>query len=178
MDIQFDASSSKPSNEIPPEARAGRAWHSPGISVRKRILTGLGVLAATVLFFWIAISEGAPSLVSTVIGIIFIGGFVWYLRAVAPAPFTITVEEERLIRAEAGAEPVVIPWTGVARVKEEVFPNGKPCSIAIYKRVGERGVHRAWVVYGDDVPDFAGMVAAVRAGLPAETPWMRETVHE
>jgi hypothetical protein len=136
------------------------------------------VLAASVLFFWIALSEGASMLVSTLIGIVFIGGFVWYLLAVAPTPFTITLDDAHLTRADAGAEPVVIPWSGVARVKEELFPNGKPCSIAVYKRVGERGVHRAWVVYGDDVPEFAGLVEAVRAALPAETPWMRETVHE
>jgi hypothetical protein len=158
--------------------QAMRTWSSPGVSQRKRILTGLGVVAASAIFFWIALSEGASMLVSTVIGIVFIGGFVWYLRAVAPAPFTVSLDAQALTRQEAGGEPVVIPWGGIARVKEELFPNGSTVSLAIYKRVGERGVHRAWVIYGDDLPNFDGLVAAVRESLPAEVPWLRETVHE
>jgi len=157
---------------------AARAWRSPGVSPRKRLLTGLGVAAATVVFFWIARSEGATMLVSSLLGVIFIGGFVWYLIAVAPKPFTISLDAEHLSREDAGVEPVVLPWSGIARVKEELFPNGKPCSMAVYKRVGARGVHRAWVVYGDDVEDFAALVAAVRETLPADVPWVRETVHE
>jgi hypothetical protein len=142
------------------------------------MLTGIGVVAATLLFFWIARAEGAAMLVSSILGVIFIGGFIWYLFSAAPKPFTITLDGAQLTRQETGAEPVIIPWSGIARVKEEYFPNGKTCSVAIYKRVGEKGVHRAWVVYGDDVPDFATLVAALRASLPESVPWMREAVHE
>nr|MBF6591471.1 hypothetical protein [Ktedonobacterales bacterium] len=129
------------------------------------------------LFFWIALSEGVSMLVSTIIGILFIGGFVWYLRAAAPMPFTITITPAHLTRTDAGAEPVVIPWEGIARVKEEIFATGATVSIAVYKRVGERGVHRAWVIYGDDLARFDALVAAVRAALPEGVPWVRETVH-
>lgn len=170
-----------PTGEVAAEVMAesaARSWVSPGVSARKRVLTGLGVAAASALFILIALTEGASMLVSTVIGIVFITGFIGYLRVVAPTPFTITVDAERLTRADAGAAPVVITWGGIAKVKEETFPNGRTVSITIYKRVGERGLHRAWVVYGDDLADFDALVAAVRAALPAGVLWIRETVHE
>jgi hypothetical protein len=153
-------------------------WVSPGVSLRKRWLTGIGVLLASVLFFFIALSEGVTMLVSTLIGIIFIGGFIGYLRVVAPASFTIRLDEAGISRSDRGGEPVTIAWANVAKIREEVFPNGKPVSIAVFKRVGERGLHRSWVVYGDDIPHFAEFIATLHAGLPESTPWLRETVHE
>lgn len=169
--------------KLPPRASPAPSptthqWVSPGISPRKRVLTGIGVALASIIFFAIALSEGATMLVSTLIGIVFIGGFVGYLRVIAPTPFTITLDAEGITRQERGAEPVSIPWGQVAKIKQELFPNGKPVSIAVFKRVGERGLHRAWVLYGDDVPDFDGLVATVRAALPEGTPWLAETVHE
>ena len=146
--------------------------------MRKRWLTALGVVVASIVFFLIALSEGASMIVSTLIGIVFIGGFVGYLRVVAPTPFTIRLDAEGISRSERGGEPEAIPWDRVAKIKEEVFPNGKPVSIAVFKRVGEKGLHRAWVVYGDDIPRFAEFIAALRASLPAETPWISDTVHE
>ncbi len=160
------------------EGEAEARWVSPGVSVRKRILTGVGVAAAALVFFGIARWQGASMLVSTVIGVIFIGCFVWYLTIVAPRPFMLTLDVEGITRMDAGGEPETIPWTGIARIKEEVFKNGKSVSLAVYKRVGERGVHRAWVVYRDDVPRFDELLSAMRATLPDGVPWLRETVHE
>lgn len=165
----------------PTEATGGlpaRVWASPGVSPKKRVMTAFGVALASVIFFAIAYLQGGQMLVSTIIGLVFIGGFVWYLRTVAPTPFTITLDGNGITRAEIGGEPVAIPWTGVAKIKEEVFPSGKPVSIAVFKRVGERGLHRAWVVYGDDLEDFAGFIAALRRAVPEDRPWLRETVHE
>jgi hypothetical protein len=159
-------------------AGAAHVWASPGVSVRKRWLTGIGVALAAALFFWIALAEGASMLVSTLIGVIFIGCFVWYLTIVAPTPFTITLDARGVTRTERGAEQAVIPWEGVAKVKEEAFKNGTSVSLTVYKRVGERGLHRAWVVYRDDIPRFDALAEALRARLPAATPWLRETVHE
>jgi len=126
----------------------------------------------------IALSEGATMLVSTVIGIVFIGCFVWYLRIVAPVPFMLTLDETGITRQDHGAEPVQIPWLQVAKVKEELFKSGKSVSLTIYRRVGERGLHRAYVVYRDDVPRFDGLVSAVRGAVPEKVPWVREQVHE
>jgi hypothetical protein len=117
-------------------------------------------------------------LVSTVIGVVFIGWFVWYLVTVAPTPFSITIDNDSLIRAERGKEPVVIPWAGVAKVKEELFKNGTSVSVTVYKRVGERGLHRSWVVYRDDLPDFTTLVAAMREHMPEGRPWHSEYVHD
>jgi len=155
-----------------------REWVCPGVSMRKRWITGIGVVLASALFFFIALKEGATMLVSTLIGIVFIGGFIGYLRVVAPQAFTIRVDGEGVTRTDRGQQPALITWGNIAKIKEEDFPNGKPVSIAVFKRVGERGLHRAWVVYGDDIPDFSDFIAALHAGLPESTPWLRETVHE
>jgi hypothetical protein len=153
-------------------------WASPGVSVRKRWLTGVGVALAAAVFFLIALNEGGSMLVSTLIGVVFIGCFVWYLRVVAPAPFTVTLDDAGVTRAEREGEPVTIPWSGVAKVKEEVFKNGTSVSVTVYKRVGERGLHRSWVAYRDDLPNFDGLLRAMRDHLPESVPWLRETVHD
>ena len=155
-----------------------REWVSPGVSMRKRIITGIGVALVAALFIFIALSEGATALVSTIIGIIFIGGFVGYLRVVSPMPFALRLDERGVTRTERGAEPLLITWGGVARVKEELFKSGVSVSVTVYKRVGARGLHRAWVVYRDDIPDFDAFVEAFSAALPLDRPWTRETVHE
>ena len=72
----------------------------------------------------------------------------------------------------------VAGWDGIAKIKEEVFKNGTSVSLTLYKRVGERGLHRSWVAYRDDLPEFDGLAEALRAGLPEGTPWIRERVHE
>ena len=165
-------------NGLPETPERHFEWSSPGVSVRKRWLTALGVALTTAIFFLIAHSEGASMLVSTVIGIVFIGCFVWYLVAVAPTPFNITIDNVSLTRTERGSPPVVIPWTGVAKVKEEFFKNGTSVSLTVYKRVGERGLHRSWVVYRDDLPGFDSLVAAMQGRMPEDSPWYREQVHD
>ncbi|MGO8949433.1 MAG: hypothetical protein ACLQUY_17645 [Ktedonobacterales bacterium] len=165
-------------NGLPETPDRQLEWRSPGVSLRKRWLTGLGVALAAAVFIFIALSQGASMLVSTVIGIVFIGCFVWYLLAVAPPPFCITIDKDNLIRTERGAEPVVIPWIGVAKVKEELFKSGTSVSVTVYKRVGERGLHRSWVVYRDDLPGFDSLVAAMRDHMPEDSPWYREKVHD
>lgn len=160
------------------EAHAEQVWASPGVSMPKRVLTALGVALAAALFIFIAAHEGASMWASTLIGAIFIGCFVWYLRIVAPTPFTLRLDAQAITREERGSAPAAIPWTGIARAKEEVFKSGTSVSLTIYKRVGERGVHRAFVVYRDDIAHFDAFLAAVRARLPEGTPYQRETVHE
>ncbi|HZC06493.1 MAG TPA: hypothetical protein VE338_12725 [Ktedonobacterales bacterium] len=155
-----------------------REWVSPGVSLRKRILTGIGVALVAILFFFIAVHEGASALVSTIIGVIFIGGFVGYLRVVAPTPFTLRLDEHGVTRTDHGAEPQRITWDAIARVKEEVFKSGVTVSVTVYKRVGAKGLHRAWVVYRDDIPQFDAFVEAFSAAVPLDRPWTRETVHE
>jgi hypothetical protein len=153
-------------------------WASPGVSLRKRILTGVGIALVAALFLFIAWYENASMLVSTLIGLVFIGCFIWYLRIVAPTPYTIRLDDAGVTRTERNGETQTIAWMGVARIKEEAFKNGTPVSFALYKRVGERNVARSFVIYRDDIPRFDGFLAAVRARLPESVEWRRETVHE
>ncbi len=155
-----------------------REWDSPGVSLRKRVITGVGVALVAALFFFITLHEGGSALVSTIIGAIFIAGFVGYLRVVSPAPFTLRLDERGVTRTDRGAEAQLITWGGVARVKEEVFKSGVSVSVTVYKRVGARGLHRAWVVYRDDIPQFDAFIEAFAAALPLDRPWTRETIHE
>ena len=93
-------------------------WASPGVSLRKRILTGVGVALVAALFLFIAWYENASMLVSTLIGLVFIGCFIWYLRIVAPTPYTIRLDDNGIARTERGAEAQTIPWTSIARIKK------------------------------------------------------------
>jgi hypothetical protein len=162
----------------PRAAVVAREWVSPGVSLRKRIVTGIGVALVAGLFILIALYEQTSMLVSTIIGAIFILGFVGYLRVVAPTPYTLRLDDSGVTRTDRGAEPALIPWGAVAKVKEELFKSGVSVSVTIYKRVGERGLHRAWVVYRDDIPDFDGFVQTLSSALPESAPWLRETIHE
>lgn len=155
-----------------------RTWDCPGIPPRRNIFTWIGVLAAAALFFFIAMWQGASMVVSTFVGLVFIGGFVWYLRTMRPTPFTLRVDASGVTRTDRGGEPREVPWDSVAKVKEEQFKSGQTISVAVFKRVGERGLFRAFVVYRDDVGDFDGFLGALRAGTPAERPWLIDTVHE
>jgi hypothetical protein len=155
-----------------------REWVSPGVSLRKRVITGIGVALVAILFVAIALYERTSMVVSTIIGAVFILGFVGYLRVVAPKPFTLRLDTNGMTRTDKGAEPAMIPWGSVVKVKEELFKNGLSISLAVFKRVGERGLHRAWVVYRDDIPDYDGFARALREALPRNAQWLRETAHE
>ncbi|HEY7832835.1 MAG TPA: hypothetical protein VIG30_04630 [Ktedonobacterales bacterium] len=155
-----------------------REWVCPGVRPGRRLLTGAGVVFAVAVFALVAIWQGATGWVSTLIGIIFIGGFVGYLWIMAPTPFILRLNASGIMRTERGGEPNVIPWDRVAKIKEERFKSGRSVSVAVFKRVGERGLHRAYVVYGDDISDYDGFRAALRAGVPEDRPWLVETVHE
>lgn len=156
----------------------GQLWVSPGVSMPKRVLTVLLMLGAVGVFLLIAAHEGTSMWASTLIGAIFIGCFVWYLRIVAPKPFTLRLGTTGISRQESNGPLVTIGWTEVARIKEEVFKSGKPISLSVYKRTGERSVYRAFVVYRDDIARFDELLAALRNALPEGTRWQRETVHE
>ena len=155
-----------------------REWQCPGVPLRRKVLTGVGVALAAVGFFALALWQGASMVVSTIIGAVFIGGFVGYLGVIAPTPFTLRLDGEGITRTERGRPPSTIAWDRIARIKEETFKSGKSVSLAVYKRVGERGVHRAFVVYRDDVNGYESFHAALRAGVREGRPWLRETVHE
>jgi hypothetical protein len=156
-----------------------QAFEGPGLSPFKRVVTILGVIGVTILVLWIAIHQGFSALGSTIAALLFIGGFVYYLRLVAPMPFTIHIETEALIKRSKNGEAIEVCWTDLTRVKEEFFPNGKRISITVYRKVSSpEQKPKAWAVYRDDVTDIDGLAEALKKAVPETCEWQSETVHE
>lgn len=151
----------------------------PGLSTFKKVMTVIGVVAVTALVLWIALHQGVSAVGSTIAAILFIAGFVMYLRIVAPVPFTITLGPEALTKQSKKGEVISLPWEHVARVKEEFFPNGKRIGITVYRTVTEPGQKaKAWAVYRDDVTDLDALAVSLKQAIPPTCTWQSETVHE
>ena len=151
----------------------------PGVSRFKQIVTLGGVIAVTALVLWIAIHQGASAVGSTIAAIVFIAGFVWYLRIVAPVPFTISIEPQALSKRSRNGEEIALPWSALTRIKEEFFPNGKRISITVYRTVTDpQQKAKAWSVYRDDVTDLDGLAESLKRAIPETCSWQSETVHE
>ncbi len=151
----------------------------PGVSRFKQIATIGGVLAVTALVLWIAIHQGASAVGSTIAAIVFIFGFVLYLRIVAPIPFTINIEPQALVKRGRDGEEIALPWPSLTRIKEEFFPNGKRISITVYRTVTDPTQKaKAWAVYRDDVTDIDGLAESLKSAIPETCQWQSETVHE
>jgi len=160
-------------------AAEGQIFIGPGVSRFKQIVTLSGVFAITALVLWIAIHQGASAIGSTISAIVFIIGFVLYLRIVAPIPFTINIEPQALIKRSRDGEEIALPWSEVTRIKEEFFPNGKRISITVYRKVTDpEQKAKAWAVYRDDVTDLDGLAEALKQAIPETCQWQSETVHE
>lgn len=160
-------------------AAEGQIFIGPGVSRFKQIVTIVGVLGLTALVLWIALHQGASAVGSTIAAILFILGFVLYLRIVAPVPFTITIEPQTLIKRSRDGEEIVLPWSELTRVKEEFFPNGKRISITVYRKVTDsKQKAKAWAVYRDDVTNLDGLAEALKQAIPETCQWQSETVHE
>ena len=157
----------------------GQVFVGPGLSPFKRVVTFIGVLGLTALVLWIAVHEGASAIGSTIVAIIFILGFVIYLRIVAPLPFTISLEPDALVKRIRNSEVIEVRWEDLTRVKEEFFPNGKRISITVYRKpAAPQQKTKAWAVYRDDVTDIDSLAEALKETVPATCEWKSETVHE
>ena len=109
----------------------GHIFIGPGLSAFKRTVTILGVLGLTTLVLWIAIYQGISAIWSTIVALLFIIGFVIYLRIIAPIPFTIALEQEALFKRSKKGEVIEIRWEDLTRIKEEFFPNGKRIGLSL-----------------------------------------------
>ncbi len=157
----------------------GQIFIGPGLSRFKQVVTIVGVFGVTALVLWIAIHQGVSAVGSTIAAILFIVGFVLYLRIVAPIPFTITIEPQALVKRSRNGEEIVVPWSALTRVKEEFFPNGKRISITVYRHsIEPQQKAKAWVVYRDDVTNLDGLAEALKLAIPETCQWQSETVHE
>ncbi len=157
----------------------GQVFIGPGLKPAKLILTLAGVLGVTVLVLWIAIREGASAIGSTIVALLFITGFLVYLRIVAPVPFTITLEPEALVKRSRNGEVIQVCWEDLTRIKEEFFPNGKRISITVYRKPTTPGQKaKAWAVYRDDVTDIDSLAQTLKEAIPATCQWQSEMVHD
>ena len=157
----------------------GNIFIGPGLSPFKRTVTILGVLGLTALVLWIAIYQGISVIASTIAALVFIIGFVIYLRMIAPVPFTIAIEPEALVKRNKKDEVIEIRWEDLTRIKEEFFPNGKRIGIIAYRKPGSpEQKAKAWAVYRDDVTDIDGLAEALKQAIPETCKWESETVHE
>lgn len=155
----------------------------PGLSPFKRVVTILGLVCVIALIFWIAYyqaSQGATTIfVSTIIGVLFVAGFAYYLRMIAPVPFTITLTPQELVKRNRRNEVVELRWEDVTRIKEEFFPNGKRIGITVYRNVTQPGQKaKAWAVYRDEVTDIDALAEALKQAIPETCAWESETTHE
>lgn len=160
-------------------AAQGQVFIGPGLSRFKSVVTLLGVFGVVALVLWIAIHQGASALGSTIVAILFIIGFLIYLRIIAPVPFTIALEPEALVKRSQNGEVIEVRWEDITRVKEEFFPNGTRISVIVYRKVtSPEQKAKAWAVYRDDVTDLDGLADALKQALPETAAWQSETVHE
>jgi hypothetical protein len=166
-----------------PATDQAKIFIGPGLSPLKRIVTILGVIFLIALVLWIAIYEGilqGGSVVgSTIVAILLILGFVYYLRLIAPIPFTIHLEEEALVKRNRNGEVIEIRWENLTRVKEEFFHNGKRIGITAFRKPSSpQEKANAWAVYRDDVTDIDALAEALKAAIPPTCEWKGETVHD
>ena len=156
----------------------------PGLSLFKRVVTVIGIIGILALILWIAIYQhinrnDASVIGSTIAAILFLAGFGYYLRLVAPVSFKITIKPTSLLRKTGRGEIIDLAWEDVPRIKEEFFPNGKRISVNVYRKVTEPGQKaKAWSVYRDELKDFDALAEALHQAIPASCDWERETVHE
>ena len=160
-------------------AAQGQVFVGPGLSPFKRIMTVIGVLAVTAIVLWIAVHEGLSAVGSTITAILFIFGFVIYLRIIAPVPFTIELGPETLVKRSSNGEVIELSWEQVTRIKEEFFPSGKRISITVYRKPATpQEKAKVWAVYRDDVANLDELADALKQAIPETCQWQSETVHE
>src|SRR5579875_1434953 len=143
-----------------PATAQEQVFIGPGLSPFKRIATISGVIFLLALVLWIAIREGifqgGSAVGSTIAAVLFIAGFVYYLRLIAPVPFTICLEKEALVKRSKKGEVIEIRWENLTRIKEEFFPNGK--------RIGKKLLLNARQILPADL-DHLALFATFDQGL-------------
>ncbi len=159
-------------------------FFGPGLSLFKRIVTVIGLIGIVALILWIAVYQhmnrnDASVIGSTIAAILFVAGFAYYLRLVAPVSFTITIKPTALVRKTGKGEVIDLAWEDVPRITEEFFPNGKLISLNVYRKITEPGQKaKAWSVYRDEIKDLDALAEALHNAIPTSCDWERATVHE
>ena len=156
-----------------------RVFIGPGLNPVKRAITLGGVVILTALVLLITLREGVPAIGSTIVALLFIVGFLVFLRIVEPVPFTIHLKEEALVKRSKNGEVIEVRWEDLTRIKEEFFPNGKRISVTAYRKTtSPQQKAKAWAVYRDDLTDIDSLAKTLQQAIPATCEWKSETVHE
>ena len=164
-------------------AAQAKVFIGPGLSPLKRIVTIFGVIFLLTLILWIGMYQGflqgGSAIGSTIVALLFVLGFIYYLRLIAPVPFTIELANEALIKRSKKGEVVEIRWENLTRIKEEFFHNGKRIGITAFRKPSSpQEKAKAWAVYRDDVADIDALAAALKETIPETCEWLSETVHD
>lgn len=160
-----------------------KVFIGPGLSLFKRLVTIFGVIFLLALILWIGIYQGflqgGSAIGSTIVAVLFVLGFIYYLRLIAPVPFTIELGEEMLIKRSKKGEVIEIRWENLTRIKEEFFHNGKRIGVTAFRKPSSpQEKAKAWAVYRDDVTDIDALAAALKETIPSTCEWLSETVHD
>src|SRR5437763_16470362 len=95
-------------------AAHGQVFVGPGLSPFKRIMTVIGALVVTAMVLWIAIHEGLSAVGSTITAVIFIFGFVIYVRIIPSVLFRIELEQETMVKRSRNGEVIELHGEKVA----------------------------------------------------------------
>ena len=160
-----------------------KVFIGPGLRPFKRFVTVIGVIFIFALILWIGmyqgLLQGGSAVGSTIAAFLFVLGFVYYLRLIAPVPFTIELEREALVKRSKKGEVIEIRWENLTRIKEEFFHNGKRIGITAFRKPSTpQEKAKAWAVYRDDVLDIDALALALKAAIPETCEWVSETVHD
>ena len=160
-----------------------KVFIGPGLRPFKRFVTIIGVIFIFALILWIGmyqgLLQGGSAVGSTIAAFLFVLGFVYYLRLIAPVPFTIELEREALVKRSKKGEVIEIRWENLTRIKEEFFHNGKRIGITAFRKPSTpQEKAKAWAVYRDDVLDIDALALALKAAIPETCEWVSETVHD
>ncbi len=164
-------------------ATAQKVFIGPGLSPFKRVVTITGVIGLLALILWIGMYQGflqgGSAIGSTIVAVLFVLGFVYYLRLIAPVPFTIELTGEALVKRSKRGEVIEIRWENLTRIKEEFFHNGKRIGITAFRQPSSpQEKAKAWAVYRDDVTDIDALATALKETIPPTCEWLSETVHD
>src|SRR5215831_5975028 len=95
-----------------PAAAQASVFIGPGLSPFKRFVTIFGVIFLLALILWIGIYQGflqgGSAVGSTIVAVLFVLGFIYYLRLIAPVPFTIELGPETLLKRSKRGEVIEI----------------------------------------------------------------------
>jgi hypothetical protein len=164
-----------------PATAQPKVFIGPGLRPFKRVITLLGLFGIVILILWIAFHQGisATSIGSTIVALLFVLGFAYYLHLIRPVPFTISLEPEALIKCNTNGETIEIRWENLTQIKEEFFHNGKRIGITAYRQpASPQEKAKAWAVYRDDVIDIDALAEALKATIPDTCKWVDERVHD